>query len=130
MQFRRPERRRHGGYFSIEVCFGFGHQFSKTFYIAAGHIFNSSVHNVYIVFAQCFVLCSFGIAVREWVCFVQVRQNLDGILLGTQVSKHPVQWFLNVQGAYFNLITIKCHQVWLNTECTSLVETSATTAGT
>ena len=67
------------------------------------------------------MLGTFGIAIGEGVGLVQIRQNLDGILLGAQISEHPVKGFLDVQRAYLDLVAIKGHQVRLYTKCAGLV---------
>ena len=74
------------------------------------------------------VLLSFGSS--KGVCLVQVSQNLDGILLGTQVGKDPVELFLDVQRLHLNLITVEGHQIGLHSEGTGLVQSSATARGT
>ena len=60
------------------------------------------------------------------ISLVQIRQNLDGILFSAQVSKDPIERLLDIQRLHLNLVTVKCHEIWLNAKGTSLVETTTT----
>lgn len=62
--------------------------------IAGSHVFDGTIDDIQVELSQSFVLGTFGIAIGEGVGLVQIRQNLDGILLGAQISEHPVKGFL------------------------------------
>ena len=75
------------------------------------------------------MLCPLRLAVREGIGLIQVRKDTDGVLLGTEISKDPVEMFLDIEGTYLNLITIESHQIRLDSESTGLVKTTTTAGG-
>ena len=74
------------------------------------------------------MLRTLRITIREGISLVEIGENLNGILLGTQIGKHPVEMLLDIQRAHLDLIAIKSHEIGLHTKGTGLVQT-ATTAG-
>ena len=75
------------------------------------------------------MLRTFRVAIGEGISLVEVGEDLDGILLGTKIGKHPVEMFLDIQRTYLDLIAIEGHEIRFHTKGTGLVQTSTTTGG-
>ena len=75
------------------------------------------------------MLRTIGISRREGIGLVEVRQNLNRVLLCAEIGKNPVEMFLHIERAHFDLIAIECHQVGLHTKGASLVESPTATTG-
>ena len=129
MEFGSIESLRHRGHLGIEEGFSLGHQPTQSFCIALCHALDGAIHQFEVLLTQRLMLRPFGIAIGEGIGLVEVGEDLDGVFLGTEVGKDPVEMFLDIEGTHLDLIAIEGHEVGLDTEGTGLVETTTTTGG-
>ena len=128
VEFGRIECLRHRCHLCIEERLSLCHQTSQSLGIALRHALDGAIDQIEVFLTQCLMFRAFRITVREGIGLVKVREDLDGILLRTEVREDPVEMFLDIQRAHLDLIAIEGHEVGFDTEGTGLVETS-TTAG-
>ena len=74
----------------VEHLLCMSHELTQPLCIAGSHILDGLVHNIVVPLTQCLMEVLFGFCRGKGVGLVQVRQNPDGVLLGTQVGKHPI----------------------------------------
>ena len=129
VQLGSPQGRRHGGYILVEHLLSLGHQASQRLGIACSHILDGLVYYLVVPFAQGLVQVLLFLCRGKGVGLVQIRQNPDGILSGTQVGKDPVECLLDVERLHLYLVTVKGHQVRLHAEGAGLVQSTAARRG-
>ena len=131
LEFRSTQLlRTKGSHLFIKYLFSFCHQHTKTLNLALSHKLNSTIDNILIMSSQCIMQLLFALIGGKRIGFIQVGQNLNGILFTTKVSEDPIKRLLDIQGLNLDLIAIELHQTRLHTEGTCLIQTSTTRRGT
>ena len=115
----------HRGHVAVEECLGLGHEGAKLLDLTFGHVLDGAVDNLLVEFAQSLMLALLHLVGGEGVAAVQVAQDAHRVLLGTEVSKDPVERLLHVEGLYLDLVAVEGHEVGLHAEGAGLVQTSA-----
>ena len=124
MELGRPQGRRHRRHLRVEEGLGLGHQPAQGLHLAFCHVADGTVYDVEVLLAEGLVLSTVGIGRGKRVGLVQVGEDLDSVLLGTEVGKDPIKVLLHIQRAHLDLITVEGHQIRLHAEGAGLVETS------
>ena len=90
---------------------------------------DGTIDDVEVLLSEGLMLRTLGIGRGEGIGLVQVGEDPDGVLLGTEVGKDPVEVFLHIQRTHLYLVAIEGHQIRLHAKGTSLIQTSTTTTG-
>ena len=129
VELGRPEGRRHRHHLLIEERFRLCHQPSQRLCIPLRHILDGTMDDIEVLLSESLVLSTVCIGRREGIGLVQVGEDLDGVLLGTEIGKDPIEMCLHIERTHLNLIAVEGHQIRLHAKGTSLIQTSTAATG-